>query len=318
MNPKVAVLHYEGTAESEETIELLGSAVQIQHIDCDGDLDKMAEQIAALDGQVTAVALTGVSKTLRLGKAKVAHPAAEPLFNIAQQTPVVDGAGVRAAMERWAVRLADEAQPGIWSRKRVLMAPGLNHGGLAQALEQYTEELRYADPIVYFALPPVPGVGTGETLPRVAEPTLNQLRAYPFRRLFPQAGESVRPRSPKLFEWADVLAGDMGGIRRYAPKQLKRKVIVVESATEEDVNDLRERGVSAVVTTMPPLGHELAHLGAAVFEACLIALSPDKKASLTENTYLNLMARMDWQPGIKYLQPDEAGINKFAFVIHPL
>ena len=221
-------------------------------------------------------------------------------------------------MERWAVRLADEAQPGIWSRKRVLMAPGLNHNGLSQALSQYTESVRYADPIVYFALPPVPGVGTSETLPRVAEPTLNQLRAYPFRRLFPQAGESIRPRSPKLFEWADVIAGDMGGIRRYSPPQLKRKVIVTESATEEDVVDLRERGVSVLVTTMPPLGHELAHLGAAVFEAILVALRPDEEAELTENTYLNLMAQMDWKPGIKYLQPEEAGINKFAFVIHPL
>ncbi len=314
----IAVLHYHGTAETEETIELLGSQIAVQHLGCDGNLDTMAAQIKALDGTVTAVALTGIAKTLRLGKARVAHPAAEPLFNIAQQTPVLDGSGVRSAMERWAVRLADEAQPGIWSRKRVLMAPGLNHGGLAQALEQYTEELRYADPIVYFGLPPAPGVGSAETLARAAEPTLNQLRAYPFRRLFPQPGQPAQPRSPKQFEWADILAGDMGGIRRYAPQQLKRKVVVVESATEADVADLRQRGVSAIVTTMPPLGHELAHLGAAVFEACLVALRPDKTAALTENTYLNLMAQMDWKPGIQYLQPEEAGINKFAFVIHPL
>ena len=318
LNLKIAALHYHGITETEETIDLLGQTIHLQHIGCDGDLDKMAAHIEALDGQVTAVALTGISKTLRLGKAKVAHPAAAPLFEIAQQTVVVDGAGVRAAVERWAVRLAAEAQPGIWSRKRVLMAPGLNHNGMAQALEQYAESVRYADPLVYFALPSVPGVGSTESLARVAEPTLNQLRAYPFRRLFPQAGESSRPRSPKLFEWADILAGDMGGIRRYAPQQLKRKVIVVESATEEDITDLRERGVSAVVTTMPPLGHELAHLGAAVFEACLVALRPDQTSELTENTYLNLMAQMDWKPGIQYLQPEEAGINKFAFVIHPL
>ncbi|WP_420629994.1 serine carboxypeptidase [Candidatus Leptofilum sp.] len=318
LNPKIAVLHYHGAEESEEQVELLGSAVHIHHIGCDGDLDKMAAQIEAQDGQVAAIALTGVAKTLRLGKARVAHPAAAPLFEVAQQTPVVDGAGVRAAMERWAVRLAAEAQPGIWSRKQVLMAPGLNHEGLAMALSQYTETVRYADPIVYFALPPVPGVGSAETLPRVAEPTLNQLRAYPFRRLFPKAGESVRPRSPKLFEWADILAGNVAGIRRYGPAQLKRKVVVTESVTEEDVADLRERGVSAIVTTMPPLDQELAHLGAAVFEAILVALRPDTTAALTENTYLNLMAQMEWKPGIKLLQPEEAGINKFAFVIHPL
>ena len=318
LSTKIAVLHFQGSANTDEQIELLGHTVHIQHIGCDGDLAAMSAQIEALDGQVTAVALTGIAKTLQLGKAKVAHPTSAPLFEIAQQTPVVDGAGVRAAMERWAVRLAAEAQPGIWSRKRVLMAPGLNHNGLAQALEQYADSVHYGDPLVYFALPPVPGVGSTETLARVAEPTLNQLRAYPFRRLFPQAGTTSRPRSPKLFDWADILAGDMGGIRRYAPPQLKRKVVVVESATEEDVADLRQRGVSAIVTTMPPLGHELAHLGAAVFEACLVAIRPDKTAALTENTYLNLMAQMNWKPGIKFLQPEEAGINKFAFVIHPL
>jgi hypothetical protein len=30
------------------------------------------------------------------------------------------------------------------------------------------------------------------------------------------------------------------------------------------------------------------------------------------------MANLDWSPAIRYLRPDEAGINKFAFVIHPL
>ncbi|VAW38520.1 FIG00502152: hypothetical protein [hydrothermal vent metagenome] len=314
----IALLHYYGSEETEETIELLGNKIHIRHVGCERDLDKMAAQIKAFDGQVTAVALDGIVKTLRLGKAKVTHPDAEPLFNIAQQTPVVDGSGVRAAMERWAIRLAGEAQPGIWSRKRVLMAPGLNHGGLAQALAQYTEELRYADPTVYFALPPVPGVGSADALSRVAEPTLNQLRAYPFYRLFPSAGEALRPRSPKLFQWADVLAGHMEGIRRYGPEKLKRKIVVAESASEEDIADLRERGVSAIVTTMPPMGRKLAHLGAALFEACLVALRPDPDAALTENTYLNLMAQMDWTPGIQYLQPEEAGINKFAFVIHPL
>ncbi len=318
MAPKIVVLHYHGSEETEEKVELLGSSVHIHHIGCDGDLDKMAANIEAKDGQVAAIALNSVSKTLRLGKSRVAHPAAAPLFEIAEQTPVVDGAGVRAAMERWAVRLAAEAQPGIWSRKQVLMAPGLNHNGLAMALNQYTESVRYADPVVYFGLPPVPGVGAAETLARVAEPTLNQLRAYPFRRLFPQAGQPAQPRSPKLFEWADVIAGDIEGIRRYGPAQLKRKIVVTEAATEEDVADLQARGVSAIVTTMPPLGHELAHLEAAVFEAILVALRPDEQAELTENTYLNLMAKMEWKPGIKYLQPEEAGINKFAFVIHPL
>ena len=53
---------------------------------------------------------------------------------VAKQTPVVDGSGIRAGLERWGVILADRGQPGIFAQKRVLMTPGLNHGGLVQAL----------------------------------------------------------------------------------------------------------------------------------------------------------------------------------------
>ncbi len=315
---KVVVLHFRHVEPYTEMVSLLDREIEIRHVGCDGNLDVMVAAIQEWDGKVDAIALQGVSRQLQLGREKVMHEAAERLTTTAKISPLVDGSGVRAAMERWAVRLASEAQPGIWARKRVLMVPGLNHYGLAQALRQYTEELRYADPILFFALPGAPGVGSEETLPAVALPTLNQLREFPFQRLFPAAGKPNRPRTPKPFEWADVLAGDMGSIRRYAPEKLKRKIVVTESATEADLTDLRERGVTAVVTTMPPLGRELSHIDAAVFEACLVAIRPDSDAPLTENTYLNLMAEMEWKPGIKYLQPEEAEINRFAFVIHPL
>jgi predicted amino acid dehydrogenase len=110
----------------------------------------------------------------------------------------------------------------------------------------------------------------------------------------------------------------MAAIRRYAPASLRRKIVVVEMATEEDAADLQARGATAVVTTMPPLGHPLSRLSSATFEACLAALRGDQTAPLNENTYLNLMADLDWQPGLQFLQPEEAAINRFAFVIHPL
>lgn len=52
--------------------------------------------------------------------------------------------------------------------------------------------------------------------------------------------------------------------------------------------------------------------------AALVALRTDPNAPLNEDTYLDLMANLDWTPGVRYLQPEEAGLNKFAFVIHPL
>jgi predicted amino acid dehydrogenase len=316
--PTVASIHFREIEPYTETVQLLGVTVVVKHEGCGSDTAVMAERIAALDGQVDAIALQGIARQLRLGNERATHNSTGTLFQIAQKTPVVDGGGVRSAMERWAIRLAHEAQPGIWARKRTLMVPGLNHTGLSQALAEFTDEIRYADPVVFFNLPDAPGVGRPQTLAAVAGPTLAQLRDFPLQRLFPNSGTPARARSAKPFAWADVLAGRMAFIRRYAPANLRHKIVVTEMATAEDVADLRARGVSAVVTTMPPLGHALSQLSAATFEACLAALRPDQAAPLNENTYLNLMADLQWEPGIQFLQPEEAAVNRFAFVIHPL
>jgi predicted amino acid dehydrogenase len=261
--------------------------------------------------------VVGITKTLSLGDSTVKHLNAGRFFDLAHQSPVVDGGGVRDAMERWAIRLAADLQPGIWSRKRVLLVPGLNHNGLAQAFGQYSQEIRYADPGIYFSLPSASMIGRAETLDIAEGFTLSQLRSFSFSRLFPMASPDGSERYLKSFIWADILAGDIGAIRRFSPPDLKRKIVVTEYVTEEDVADLKSRGASAVVTTMPWLDGA-SSVSAAAFEGCLAAICAEAKTPASKTTYLNLMAGLDWKPTIITLQPDEAQINRFAFVIHPL
>jgi hypothetical protein len=198
--------------------------------------------------------------------------------------------------------------------------PGLNHQGLVQALYHHSQWIRYADPVVYFAFPQFPGVGSRQTLNRVAGLALEQLKDAPFRRIFPRPGQAGTERSIEPFQWADVLAGDIGAIRRYAPADLHHKTVVVLSASEEDMDDLRRRGVSIAVTLIPDLRgtSRLAGWGAATVEAVLASVRPSPESPLIEDTYLDLIADLDWKPDIRFLQPEEAGINRFAFVIHPL
>lgn len=316
---RIAVIHL-NDGENSERVTFLGRELEIRRIGCAGDPAEARGLIRELDGRVDAIGLEGLPAYLELGPAILAHSIGRELPDLAHQTPVVDGRGVRAGLERWAVILADRAQPGIFSRKRVVMVPGLNHGGLAQALRRHSPDLRYSDPIVYFGIPDVPGVGRRVTLAQVAPRTLGALQDAPFRRIQPQPGMPGTPRWTGIFEWADILAGEIGAIRRYTPLELKRKTVVVEWATEEDLVDLRQRGVSIVVTMMPPLddGAPLGRWSAAAVEAALVAMRADPGASLSEDTYLDLMADLSWHPAVQYLQPEEASINRFAFVIHPL
>src|SRR5512136_2037405 len=316
---KILVLHL-GDDEVITTVHFLGYPIEIRRLGTGGDPDRAGACIAEYDGKVDAIALEGFAAQLKLGAETRSHAVGAALKSATARTPIVDGSGVRDGLERWAVMLADRAQPGIFAEKIVLMTPGLNHSGLIDELNKHSRAIRYADPFVFFNLPDFPLVGSRQTLGRAASLTLDRLYDAPFRRLHPLAGtpHAHRPESP--FHSADILAGDIGAIRRYAPALLEYKTIVVEYATAEDLEDLRERGVSIVVTLMPALDGkgELGQWSAATVEAVFAALRPDPAAPLTEDIYLDLMANLDWTPAIRYLQSEEAGINKFAFVIHPL
>ncbi len=317
---KLVVIHL-GEGESTETVTFLGQAVEIRRLGCGGDESRARALIMEHDGRADAIALEGMPVRLRLGNASVRHEVGAALAAVARTTPVVDGSGMRSGLEGWGIKLADQRQPGIFGEKRILMAPGVNHHGLLYAIQKHSPHIRYAEPMVYFALPSIPGVGSKQTLDQVAGLTLERLKEFPFRRLTPQPeGTPHTPRSPEPFQWADVIAGDIGAIRRYAPPALDRKTVVVEYATEADIADLRQRGVSIVVTLMPSLAADdtLGRWSAAVVEGVLAALRPNPDLPLNENTYLDLIADLVWKPHIRYLRPEETAINKFAFVIHPL
>ena len=317
---EVLVIHNAKDGDETVTIEFLEQQIQIRRIACGGDASLAEKWIAEYDGRVDAVGLEGMPAQLVLGPARRSHERGVQLASSARLTPVVDGSGIRAGLERWGIILADRAQPGIFSQKHILMVPGLNHEGVVHALLKHTSKIRYADPVVYFALPDFPGVSSRQMLEQVAGPTLEQLKDAPFRRIVPQAGIPGTPRAVRPFNWADVLVGDIGAILRYAPQKLAHKIIVVNAANEDDIQELRRRGVSIVVSLIPDLDEQARRRGwgDATVEAVLAALRPDKASPLSEDTYLDLIANIDWQPDIRYLQPEEAGINRFAFVIHPL
>lgn len=316
---KVLVIHV-NEENHRETVSFLGQEVEIRRRGCNGNVENCRKLIMEYDGKVDAIALEGLPAWLELGHEKRPHKTGATLPGLAKKTPVVDGKEIRAGLERWGVILADRAQPGIFSQKRVLMVPGLNHTGLAQALERRGSAIRYADPMLYFGLPGLPGIGSNITLDRAAKLTLEHVKDAPFRRLQPRPGDPRSNHADEPFNWADILAGDIGAIRLYAPEKLRHKTVVVECAGEEDLEDLRRRGVTVLVTLMPSLERDNSpgRWSAAAIEAVLAALRPRKKTPLSEDTYLDLLADIEWSPAIRYLQPGEAGVNKFAFVIHPL
>ena len=139
MTKQILSLHLGPVGDTTQEVKLLGQTLSVRRIGADGNQERVADLIREFDGKVDAIALEGMSAKLSLGSASVTHAVGDQLRKSATQTPVLDGNGIRGALERWAVRLVSEAQPGLFSQKNVLMVPGLNHRGLAAALEVSSE-----------------------------------------------------------------------------------------------------------------------------------------------------------------------------------
>lgn len=316
---RILVITAGGGADTQRT-RFLDREVEIETVCCGDDTGELRALIAARAGDVDAIALDGWPLHLQLGNAAAPHACRDEWTAAASGVPLVDGSGIRAALERWGVRLADRAEPGMLARKRVLMCPGLNHPALAQALSGLGGAMHYADPVLFFDLPDFPGVGARMTLDQSAPAILRALRAAPPGRLQPQRESRRRHGHQRMFRRAQIIAGDAATILRFAPDNLARKTVVVDSIDEQQKARLRQRGAAIVITLMPSLDGDqvLARHGAAVVEAVFAALRRGANLPLTEDTYLDMIADLEWHPGIEYLQPGDVDVNRFAFVLHPL
>ncbi len=311
----VTVVHLGFEPDSQFTATLLGRSVTVVRRGAAGSVDRAIGIVReAAEAQADVIALEGIPLRLRIGKGQANSSRAADFRAAARPVPLVDGSGVRDSLNRWAIKLAMSIDPIIWGYKHMLLVPALNQDGLAAALAEHTDSVRYADSAVYLGWPlAIPGE---RALKQFSRLFLKKIAELPYDVISPPGGEAT-PRAERDFAWADVIAGDINLIRRYAPYTLKHKMVVSDSITDADLAELKARGVEKVLYTMPSLGEGAPRASAAVVEAVLAALRP-AGAALTADTYLNLLADLTWQPELIDLQTQDDDVNRFAFVIHPL
>ncbi|HMQ35722.1 MAG TPA: serine carboxypeptidase, partial [Chloroflexaceae bacterium] len=305
------------------TATILGRPVEVERIGANGDTARAAELVRSFDGRVDAIGLGGLTPVFRVGRARYPHREAIGIAAQARRTPVVDGGVVKSTLERWAVAQAARKVPGLFRYKKILLTSGIERYQLAAAIAQHEGELRFADPIVHIGLPFLPAPRSVEQLEHYAATTLPILALLPYRVLHPVAlgQEGYDPRAAELFRWAQVVAGDFAYVRRFAPADLAGKAIVTDDPSPAEVEDLRRRGVTTLVTMNPPLvGADGAvsprpFVAADVLEAIITAIQ-ETGGQPGEAEALDFIAAAGWGPTIQELNPRPRA--KFAFVIHPL
>ncbi|MBE3573599.1 MAG: quinate 5-dehydrogenase [Moorella humiferrea] len=276
--------------------EFLGEKFRIERIGTDGDMERMIKLIRELDGQVDAFGLGGMDLYIRVGSRRYLLRDAARIVRAARLTPIVDGGGLKDTLERRVI--AYLAREGIvdFRGKRVLVVSAVDRFGMAEALDAAGADLICGDLIFGLGIP-VP-IRSLRKFQRVAYLAAPLVRLLPFKLLYPtgKEQEKIDNRYQRYYEDAEIIAGDFLFIRRYLPPELPGKIIITNTVTSADVEELGRRRLKTLITTTPEFHGR--SFGTNVMEGVLLTLSGKRAEEVTPEDYNRLLDQLDFKPRI--------------------
>ncbi len=284
--------------DKQVVVDFKGVAVSVERIGTGGDEEKARRLFTELDGKVDALSVGGIDLYVRLDGRDYPIRTALKLVREVRHTPVVDGRILKYVLER---RVFERAAPALGEGprfRRAFIPFGTDRVGLIEALESVAEEVYIGDLMFMFGVPvAVRGLASFKRLARLLLPVAGYL---PMSLLYPP-GAKVEEHTPKYErQWleADLIAGDMHYIHKYAPADLSGKLVITNTTTETNIETLRQRGVHTVVTTTPR--YEGRSFGVNMMEGALTAYA-GKGRPLSGEELEALIDELDLRPYVQRL-----------------
>ena len=288
------------------TVTILGREFEISRIGTNGDLKKYAELMRELDGKVDAIGLGGIDLYLYAGNRRYTIRDAAKLAANATVTPVVDGSGLKNTLERETMEWIQREGIVDFSDKNILVVCGVDRFGMAESAVRMGKSVVFGDLMFNVGIPiPIKSYGGLMLVARTLLPIVCRL---PFTWIYPtgKKQEEITPKHEKYFRWADVIAGDNKIIGRFMPTPesgaLRGKLVITNTLTPAEIENLRARGVKTLVTgtwELPGLGGRTP--GTNVIEGILITLAEKRPDEMSTADYLDLLKQLDWKPTVREL-----------------
>ena len=278
-------------------VNFMGEEFDISRVGTDGKLDAAIAKVRELDGKVDAIGLGGIDVYLYAGRHRYALRDGLRLLEAATITPIVDGSGLKNTLEREAVRfMQDELAIGLRG-KRVLMVSALDRFGMAQALVDAGADVLFGDFI--FALDKDMPVRNLHEFEQLAEKYLPDACKLPFQFFYPTGKKQEKPPEPKYPQYyadAEIIAGDFHFMRQFMPERLDGKIVLTNTVTQRDIDELSARGVKTLITTTPDLAGR--SFGTNVLEAALLALLGKRWSDVVPADYERVLEELRLKPRV--------------------
>ncbi|WP_210757040.1 dehydrogenase [Azohydromonas sediminis] len=296
----------------EFTTRFLGQRLTVRRIGTNGSIARALKLVKQWDGQAAAIGVGLVKDSDGLGARADHH--AERLAAAAETTPVTAGGRLADILQEWAVRHAQAELGHYFDNARVLFFSGLASRKLAQTMSEYTENLRFADPVLQLGVPKLLG-------------SLDALQLYATGAHL--VAEWVPPRltpAPLLAQWSrhvlrhalhkcTVVVAPVHELDGFGLQELAGKTVVTSTVSDKRLAALAKKGVQMVIDGAPVIGGHV--VAPDLLHAMIVAVRRKPPQQIVEDDLLEILAELQLAPRILYPNGFKR-VNRFAFVIHPL
>lgn len=315
----VSLTHASSRHNFETTVQFRGEQVLISHFGTDFDAKVMEELIKRFDGQCDVIALSGIHPPVTLGKKTYTHPDTNRFTAMVQNTPVTNGFGFRNTYLTWAIRNHAKKCPTYFAHKRIAFVSGLVMQPVAKALNEYSDRLYFADPLVHLSMPwAIEGL---EGLHRYASVMKHVLLRVSLKNTSGKLKVNSKASiSMRRFNECDLIVTTSTLLERIDISVVKGKTVLLDTLSPEQEVLLKEAGARDVLHFMPQVsGLGTKHrLNYPIFEA-LLMVTAENRDMVTTDDVLEFIDEQKLRPQIHSLSTSPvASHRKFAFIVHPL
>lgn len=270
-----------GSSSRDHTTEaeFMGEHFWLSRQGVNGDFKRYIERFKENDGEVDAFGVGGTEFFLWVNNRKYYFREGKMVRAAIKKSKVGDGNGIKHYLEPLAIDVL-KAQGIDLKGKKAFKTTATDRYGLARGLVDAGCDVTFGDFMLALDLPiAVHKLSTVHLIARMLLPVVTQV---PYKWLYPLGDKQDKEpgtRFTRYYEEADVIAGDFIQVWSYLPKDLTGKIIITNTTTNKNVEELQKRNLHILVTCTPRL--EGRSFGTNVIEAMCRTLinKPDDQIS---------------------------------------
>jgi hypothetical protein len=301
---KVLSISMGSSSRDHTTIhEFLGQEIELSRQGMDGNFKKTLEQFIHYDGKVDAFGLGGMEFYLKVGERKYYFREARKVRKAIKQSKVGDGNGIKHILVKRALDALEShlnAEGKTLEGMKALKTTAVDRYGMASSLVDAGCDVTFGDFMFALGIPlAVKRLSTVRVLAALLLPVVCNV---PYEWLYPLGSEQDKdpePKWQKFYDEADILAGDFIQIRQNMPADLSGKIIVTNTTTARNVEELQARGLKLLVTTTPRF--EGRSFGTNVMEALLLSLMDKPQSEVVPEDFIDLIEKIPLKPNLEVL-----------------